>query len=339
MVHTHGNIGGYIKKRTMTPGLNIINPDKAVKDDQFADILASLPAKPTIISAKSDKPAGCDTTAIPSTPPSIVDADVKADKKPTETDKKKSAATLAAGYSKTEYVLDRISTTLGVLLLTLWVVTLVARFHQADLIGILGAVIFGGLVADFLSGMAHWAADTWGTIDMPVLGKAFIRPFREHHVDPTAITRHDVFETNGNNCLVVIPTAVYYLYKYVTTYDAADTSEQMTNFRFESTMWVLAVFIVLTNQIHKWSHTYFGLHPVVSWLQHMHIILPRQHHRIHHVAPHETYFCITTGWLNWPLEKIRFWPRLESCVEALTGVPPREDDLKWAGKKPANKSD
>ena len=33
-----------------------------------------------------------------------------------------------------------------------------------------GAVI-GALLADFTSGLAHWAADSYGTVEMPVLGK------------------------------------------------------------------------------------------------------------------------------------------------------------------------
>ena len=83
-------------------------------------------------------------------------------------------------------------------------------------------------------------------------------------------------------------------------------------------------------QCHKWSHTYFGLPRWITTLQDLHIILPRKHHRIHHVAPHDTYFCITTGWLNFPLEKLQFWTGLEYLIEVVSGHKPRVDDLAWA---------
>ena len=79
------------------------------------------------------------------------------------------------------------------------------------------ATFMGWLVADFSSGFVHWLGDTFGTEEMPVLGSAFIKPFREHHVDPKGITRHDFIETNGNNCIVVclflyVPMGVLYFF-------------------------------------------------------------------------------------------------------------------------------
>ena len=46
------------------------------------------------------------------------------------------------------------------------------------------------------------------------------------------------------------------------------------------------------------------------------------------------YYCITTGWLNHPLEKLQFWKQLEKYIEKFTGFKPRDDDMEWAkGKK------
>ncbi|XP_063838866.1 plasmanylethanolamine desaturase 1 isoform X2 [Ostrinia nubilalis] len=178
-------------------------------------------------------------------------------------------------------------------------------------------------------GVVHWAADTWGTVDLPLIGKNFLRPFREHHIDPTSITRHDFIETNGDNFAITIPVLARIVWQ-LTTYDDININKQ---FHWIAYWYLCCIFVAMTNQIHKWSHTYFGLPTWVVCLQEWHVVLPRRHHRIHHVAPHETYFCITTGWLNWPLEKLHFWSTLEFIIEALTGCKPRADDMKWAQKR------
>src|SRR5689334_6658220 len=61
---------------------------------------------------------------------------------------------------------------------------------------VLTAVLLGYLAADLVSGLVHWAADTWGSTDLPVIGPAVLAPFREHHRDQLAITRHGFVETN-----------------------------------------------------------------------------------------------------------------------------------------------
>ena len=81
-----------------------------------------------------------------------------------------------------------------------------------------------------------------------------------------------------------------------------------------------------TNQFHKWAHQ---THPprFVAWLQEKRLVLSSSHHAIHHTYPHDRYYCITVGWLNPWLERIRFFPRLERLITHYTGAIPRQDDM------------
>ena len=182
---------------------------------------------------------------------------------------------------------------------------------------VLSALLLSYLAADFVSGFVHWMGDTWGSTDMPVLGKAFIRPFREHHVDEKAITRHDFVETNGNNCLVSIPVAIL----------AVALPHSSPGWVFVSTFLGAMIFWVMaTNQFHKWSH--LDQPPaLIGFLQRVHLILPPDHHRIHHTAPYNKYYCITVGWMNKPLVMIGFFPTLERLITWATGLIPRGDDI------------
>ena len=166
-------------------------------------------------------------------------------------------------------------------------------------------IIFTGLLgyvlADFVSGFVHFLGDTFGSERTFLIGKTLVRPFREHHTDQLAITRHNFFVTNGNNCLISLPLM---LFMHVVLFTHTQTHFALA-FTF-AVLFFLIMSVFATNQIHKWAH--MQKPPlIVKLLQNMRLILNPKHHVIHHVAPYTTYFCITTGWLNPIIEKLRIF--------------------------------
>ena len=175
-------------------------------------------------------------------------------------------------------------------------------------------ILCGILTADFASGVAHWALDTWGTPETPIFG-ILIRSFREHHVDQTAITRHDFIETNGDNTIPLIPVLIIQSLNGVTADNAT----------WRSYIVALSFFVAFTNQFHKWSHE-VRPHPFGRWLMKNSLVLTAGGHRVHHRGEFDKSYCITTGWLNPILDKINFWRWAERTVTLLTGEIPRAND-------------
>ena len=197
-----------------------------------------------------------------------------------------------------------------------WLAVSIAPRAAANPFLALSAFMLGFVAADFTSGFVHWLADTWGTPEWPIIGKALIRPFREHHVDQKEITRHDFIETNGNNCFIsIVPAA-----------SAALLPDGTVWFFAAAVTFSMCFAIFGTNQFHKWAH--MDAPPrLVRLLQRANLVLPPEHHAIHHTAPYAKYYCITVGWLNEALFRLRFFQTLEKVVTRLTGLVPREDDI------------
>ena len=178
---------------------------------------------------------------------------------------------------------------------------------------VLMALVAGYAASDCVSGLAHWFFDTFFEEDTPVIGPLLIRPFREHHRDPTAMTRHGFLELNGNNCLGLIPPlAAVALFAPV-----APASVPARFLLFFLVFFFLG--IAVTNRLHGWAHA-SETSSIVRWLQaHGWILSPERHLRHHH-PPYAQAYCVTHGWMNPVLDRARFFHRAERVLIAL-GLP------------------
>jgi ubiquitin-conjugating enzyme E2 variant len=166
-------------------------------------------------------------------------------------------------------------------------------------------VVAGHVVADLMSGIAHWAGDTLGSPETPIVGRHFIAPFRQHHCDPRDITRHDFVETNGNSCIALAPLL---LFAWLAT--PADAGPQLW---LAGTLASTCAWLIATNQFHKWAHLDRAPR-IARLLQAAHLAIRPAHHGVHHRAPHDAQYCITSGIMNPVLARVRLFRRLEAWL-------------------------
>lgn len=187
--------------------------------------------------------------------------------------------------------------------------------HWALLLGL----PLGWVAGDFLTGLLHWLADTYGSVNTPVVGRSLLQPFRLHHRYPADICAHDLVETLGNSCIIATPVMTVSLYLL---WD--DESSALGAFAI-FVLAIVALTTVLTNLFHKWAHTERPSLPI-RLLQRAGLILGPEHHAGHHASPFLVSYCITNGWCNPLLDKLNFFRRLESCLSFCGLRPNREPE-------------
>ena len=114
------------------------------------------------------------------------------------------------------------------------------------------------------------------------------------------MTRHDFVETHGSSCLAALPLLVL---------AAVAPLDAWAGVCAQAVLLSTALGVLATNQCHKWAHMEPAATPAfVRWAQRRWLILPREHHRLHHTPPFDTHFCMSSGWLNAPFNALlRAW--------------------------------
>jgi ubiquitin-conjugating enzyme E2 variant len=152
---------------------------------------------------------------------------------------------------------------------------------------VVASAVVAYAVSDLLSGLVHFLFDNFGSPSTPVIGQKFVKPFRDHHGDPMAMTHGDFVAVNADNFFACLPVLVpgYFLidverHPYAGVFLVA-----------------LMLATIVTNQIHKWAHLP-QVPRLVRAAQARGVVLSVEHHRVHHTAPFDDHYCITWGRLD-----------------------------------------
>lgn len=171
------------------------------------------------------------------------------------------------------------------------------------------SILGGILLADFISGILHWAEDRYGEKDWPLVGKA-IEEAEGHHRTPMRILTRTFYERNARVMVIAFGFGILF---YLTIGLNAFTISTL-------------LFGAFSNEIHACAHRGPDRNSrLIRWIQKTGFFQTHFHHAAHHRCGKDTHYCVMTNYLNPVLERINFWRRFEWLIRNVTGLKTRAE--------------
>ena len=166
------------------------------------------------------------------------------------------------------------------------IVEVADRFSLPIALLIIVLLLAAYALADLLSGIVHFLLDNFGSPETPVIGQKFVKPFRDHHVDPMEMTRGDFIAVNADNVFVCLPVMIpVFFFLDIGKHPYAGVF-----------LVGLVAGVIMTNQLHKWAH--MPTVPAWSRRRNARFVLSKEHHSVHHSGGYDRNYCITWGHLD-----------------------------------------
>jgi ubiquitin-conjugating enzyme E2 variant len=154
-------------------------------------------------------------------------------------------------------------------------------------------------VADLLTGLMHWAEDTWlapGRSEF--LDRYIVRDNIEHHRRPGSIRAGTYWETNRVTIVLSAIAVAGCAIGHVVAWQP----------------YLMMLLLSHSNQVHKWAHS-SNVPAVVRWMQSFGLLQSPAQHARHHKNPYATNYCAITNFVNPALDASGFWRGLEWTIE------------------------
>lgn len=228
-----------------------------------------------------------------------------------------------APYTSSEIRFHRIGGAINAALVFASLVWLVAawRAKPPSGLGVVLAILAGVYAADLVSGLLHWAFDTWFDENITFLRRMVLQ-VREHHVFPHRIFHisfwHDAGTLAWIGSILIAPPLLWAILV---------SAGPMAGYLVCAAV-VFDVLLVTMLEFHKCGHR--AKNPRwVRALQKSGLLLSVPHHIRHHSGNHDYNYCLINGWADRTLGRLGLFRALEWGIAKWTGAQPQENDHDW----------